>query len=186
MRPGVWARWQAAAGPWQGWSVCPSLLAPEADDIVPLPVRAPAANRLATQLAKRLDRGVLMLLELDPVLGVQVAARLNQWGLANAVLVLPRWPYQNAILPVDGLLYALVTQARRLCPEAALPNVVFVVDAERSRPVPDRSAADQRADNRYRLLVPDLPDLKALRARGVQRVELEKVQRVGLEKVSSG
>ena len=27
---GAWARWQAAAGQWQGWSVCPALLAPDA------------------------------------------------------------------------------------------------------------------------------------------------------------
>ena len=27
-----WQRWQAAAGPWQGWSLCPALLAPEIED----------------------------------------------------------------------------------------------------------------------------------------------------------
>ena len=27
----AWQSWQAAAGPWQGWSVCPALLAPETD-----------------------------------------------------------------------------------------------------------------------------------------------------------
>jgi hypothetical protein len=170
MKSGVWARWQAAAGAWQGWSVCPSLLAPEADDIVPLPQPPTAARRIAAHLAESLDSGALLLLELEPVLGVHVAAQLNRWCLANAVLALPRWPYQQAILPVDGLLHALVTQARRLSPHADLPNVVFVLDADRSRPVPHRSASDPRADNRYRLLVSDLPDLKALRARGIRRV----------------
>jgi hypothetical protein len=172
MRSGVWARWQAAAGAWQGWSVCPSLLAPEADDIVASPTRPPGAgaHRLATRLADALDHGTLLLLDLEPVLGVNVAAQLNQWRMANAVLVLPRWPYHQAILPVDGLLGALVSLARRLSREAALPNVVFVLDAHRTRPVPHRSASDPRADNRYRLLVSDLPDLQALRARGIRRV----------------
>src|SRR5438132_323457 len=145
MKPGVWARWQAAAGAWQGWSVCPSLLAPDADEIGPSATRPPGdrAHSLATSIADSLDLGVLILLELEPVLGVLVAARLNQWGLANAVLVLPRWPYQQAILSVDSLLHALVSQAKRLSPAAArLPNVVFVLDAHRTRAVPHRSSSD--------------------------------------------
>jgi hypothetical protein len=175
MRWGVWARWQAAAGPWQGWSVCPSLLAPEATHIAPVAARAvrPTAKRLADYLAgsMREGEGILALLDLEPVLGVHVAAQLNQWHLANAVLVLPRWPYRQAILPVDGLLHALVTLATRLSTEARLPNVVFVCDASRSRPVPNRPTPDARADNRYRLLVSDLPNLATLRAHGIRRIE---------------
>jgi hypothetical protein len=179
MRPGVWARWQAAAGPWLGWSVCPSLLAPEADTIRPVAeqqVQATAkarASRLADQLAAALGEngGVLVLLDLEPVLGVHVAARLNHARVANAVLVLPRWPYRQAILPVDGLLHALVTQARQLSEETQLPNVVFVCDAARARPINNRPISDQRADNRYRLLASDLPNLAALRTRGIRRIE---------------
>jgi hypothetical protein len=175
MRWGVWARWQAAAGPWQGWSVCPSLLAPEATHIAPVAARAvrPTAKRLADYLAgsMREGEGILALLDLEPVLGVHVAAQLNQWHLANAVLVLPRWPYRHAILPVDGLLHALVTLATRLSTEARLPNVVFVCDASRSRPVPNRPTPDARADNRYRLLASDLPNLATLRAHGIRRIE---------------
>ena len=82
----------------------------------------------------------------------------------------PRWPYRQAILPVDGLVHALVGQARRLTREEHLPNVAFVLDAERSRLVARRSASDQRADNRYRLGASDLPNLAALRAHGIREV----------------
>jgi hypothetical protein len=177
MRPGVWARWQAAAGPWQGWSVCPSLIAPEAATIRPVAthrVQATAkAKRVADQLAATMSQsaGVLVLLDLEPALGVHIAAQLNHERLANAVLVLPRWPYRQAILPVDGLLYALITQARQLSKETQLPNVVFVCDAARSRPIHNRPISDERADNRYRLLASDLPNLATLRARGIRRIE---------------
>jgi hypothetical protein len=155
--------------------VCPSLLAPEADHIAPVAAHTVAAKaeRLAHYLAgpMRERQGVLVLLELEPVLGLHVAAQLNQWHLANAVLVLPRWPYRRAILPVDGLLHTLVTQAPRLSTEADLPNVVFVCDAVRSRPVPNRPVPDARADNRYHLLASDLPNLATLRAHGIRRIE---------------
>ena len=48
------------------------------------------------------------------------------------VLVLPRWPYMQGVLPVDGLLHALISQSGRLSTEPKLANVVFVVDAERT------------------------------------------------------
>lgn len=113
--------------------------------------------------------GTALLLELEPILAIYVAARLNELRLANAVLLLPRWPYRHAILPVDGLLAGLVSQASRLTP-AALPNVAFVLDAERTKAVPHRATNDRRADNRYRLTVADLPNLAALRARNIHRI----------------
>ena len=85
------------------------------------------------------------------------------------MLLLPRWPYQQAILPVDELLQTLVSHATRLS-AGDLANVAFVLDAERSRATPHRAARDQRADNRYRLTVADLPNLSALRARGITRI----------------
>jgi hypothetical protein len=90
--------------------------------------------------------------------------------LANVVLVLPRWPYRRAVLPVDALLHGLISQTRRLIHNASLPNVAFVLDAERTLPLADRPEDDDRADNRYRLGVSDLPDLAALRQRGIRRV----------------
>jgi hypothetical protein len=51
-----------------------------------------------------------------------------------------------------------------------LPNVAFVLDADRGRPVPRRLRTDPRADNRYTLSPADLPDLKSLRARGIQKI----------------
>ena len=151
--------------------MCPALLAPEVDEVIPRVARRPAARALAASLAGSLERGgVLVLLDLEPILGVHVAALLNQWHVANGVLVLPRWPYRQAILPVDGLVHALVGQTRRLRNAEHLPNVVFVLDAERNRAVPKRSASDERADNRYRLVAADLPNLAALRAHGIREV----------------
>jgi hypothetical protein len=74
------------------------------------------------------------------------------------------------VLPVDGLVDALITESRSLTRDRELPNVVFVLDAERSKNIPSRSASDPRADNRYRLSASDLPPLAALRARGIGRV----------------
>jgi hypothetical protein len=168
----AWARWQAAAGPWQGWSVCPALLAPGIEDVVPRPARRSAARQLADSLAPGLEHGgVLLVLDLEPVLGVHIAAALHRRRMAHGVLVLPRWPYVRAILPIDSLVHALVSQARQLAPVTEqLPNVAFVLDAQRQRPVPHRSAGDTRADNRYRLSVADLPNLAALRAHGIRQV----------------
>ena len=106
----------------------------------------------------------------EPSLAVHVAARLNELQLANAVLVLPRWPYRQAVLPADGLLHSLMPQAGRLLAHGPLANVAFVLDAERSRPIPRRARSDPRADNRYKLAVADLPNLATLRARGICRV----------------
>lgn len=167
----AWDRWQACAGPWKGWSVCPALLAPEIEEVTPRVVQRPAARALAAGLAGSLESGgVLVVIDLEPILGVHVAALLNEWRVAHGVLLLPRWPYRQAILPVDGLVHALVGQTRRLTSEAHLPNVAFVLDTERSRSVPKRSASDERADNRYRLLASDLPNLASLRARGIRKV----------------
>jgi hypothetical protein len=167
----AWDRWQTCAGVWKGWSICPALLAPEVEEVIPRIARRPAARALAASLVSSMQGGgVLVLIDLEPILGVHVAALLNQWHVANGVLVLPRWPYQHAILPVDGLLHTLVGQTRRLTTTEHLPNVVFVLDAERSRAVQHRPASDHRADNRYRLMAGDLPNLAALRARGIREV----------------
>jgi hypothetical protein len=179
-RQRAWDRWQAAAGSWKGWAVCPALLAPGATS-PPLPLGEaisrgegsgePQADELAAQLESSLQqRNTLLLLDLEPVLALRIAARLNERRLANAVLVLPRWPYAHAVLPVDRLVRCLIAEAARLTEEAPLHNVAFVLDNQRSCPLPHRTTADPRADNRYRLAVGDLPDLKALRARNIQRV----------------
>jgi hypothetical protein len=169
----AWNRWLVAAGPWQGWSVCPTLVAPEIETVIPRATdESVATSRLADSLAPGLEQGgVLVMLDLEPVLGVHVAACLNRRHLAYAVLVLPRWPYPQAVLPVDTLVHALVNQARYLAPVAVhMPNVAFVLDVQRQRPLPHRSASDRRADNRYCLSASDLPNLAALRAHGIRRV----------------
>jgi hypothetical protein len=182
----AWERWQAAAGPWwKGWSICPALL--------PLPLGegrgegsraadtrdfAPAldlAREIASELLGSLgSSGVLVVLDLEPVLGIHIAARLNEQRAANAVLVLPRWPYRQAILPVDPLVHALVECAPRLSQDECLPNVAFVLDADRGRPIHRRPRADPRADNRYSLSTADLPNLTSLRARGIQKIVVVK------------
>jgi hypothetical protein len=172
----VWERWLACAGPWKGWSVCPALLALKVDEVTPRNSRRPHARAIAASLAGSLERGgVLVVIDLEPIVGVHVAALLNQWRVANGVLLLPRWPYRQAVLPVDGLVHALLTQARRLSTDEQLPNVAFVLDAERTSAVARRAASDERADNRYRLVAADLPNLASLRARGIR--EVRKVSR---------
>ena len=169
----AWLRWQAAAGPWRGWSVCPTLLAPELECISPV---TPAnhviarAEGLAAELEDMLtDGGTLVYVDLEPTLGVYLAARLSELDLAHPLLVLPRWPYAQAVLPVGELLHALLSRAPRAHP-SDLRNVCLVVDAERQQPLPGRSRLDERADNRYRLTPYDLPTLGALRARGIGRI----------------
>ena len=82
----AWHRWQAAAGPWQGWSICPALLSPELEDVPDGAAPNPApASRLAEAIRPLLEPGgALCLLDLDPLLGVQTAARLT--ALAHPVL----------------------------------------------------------------------------------------------------
>jgi hypothetical protein len=112
--------------------------------------------------------GALCVLDLEPMLGVQLAARLAD--VAHPVLVLPRWPYAEAVLATGHLKAVLLDEARRLpSGEQRLSSVVFVLDALRSAPI-RRRRADRRADNRYTLAVADLPDLRTLRQRGIRRI----------------
>jgi hypothetical protein len=150
--------------------VCPALVAPEAADIILRASPRPVADDIAARLTSSLDQsGTAIVLDVEPILGIHIAARLNQRRLANAVLLLPRWPYQHAILPVDGLLDSLVGRATGLT-DGEWTNVAFVLDAERNRALVRRTRHDERADNRYRLTAADLPNLAALRARGITRV----------------
>lgn len=166
----AWQRWQVAAGPWQGWSICPVLLSPELEAVRETALNHAAAARLADGLVPLLEPGgALCLLDLEPELGVQTAARLAD--RAHLVLVLPRWPYAEAVLPVGALATALVRESRRLPRQPARrTNVLFVVDGERMRPLRGRPATDPRADNRHALAASELPNLATLRARGIQRI----------------
>jgi hypothetical protein len=174
----AWERWQAAAATWKGWNVCPALMAPDPRHPEPEPPRPlgeggveARAGHLVTHLSHEVrEGGVLLLLDLEPVLGLCVAARLNELRLANAVLVLPRWPYRVAVLPVDELIDRLIVESERLIPDQPMPSVAFVLDSQRDCAIPDRSPDDPRADNRYRLSVGDLPDLRALRTRTIRHV----------------
>jgi hypothetical protein len=153
--------------------MCPTLLAPDVEEVTPR--RTGASASVAASLASGLEStlrqgGALVIVDLDPVLGVQLAALWSQRRLANAVLVLPSWPYQQATLPVDGLLHALVAHAHRLGPPEDLPNAAFVLDARRGQRIVGRPPSDPRADNRYQLAVSDLPDLHALRTRGIRQL----------------
>jgi hypothetical protein len=160
--------------------ICPALLSPDVRGIAPRPA-ASAVRVRATALATELEQsfgerlsgghedGTLLLLDLEPVLGIHVAARLNRAGLANVVIAVMRWPYVDGVLPVDTLLHTLRGQSRGLL-DRPLRHVVFVVDADRSRSLPGRSRFDSRADNRYRLSPFELPELGTLRARGISRL----------------
>lgn len=181
-REQAWQRWQAAAGPWRGWVVCPSLM-----------LAAEQLDRHATELDRHTDRldrdvgeldrhvdelaaslrpgGVAMLLDLEPCLGVALAAALNHRGLGHSALVLPRWPHRDTVLPTAQLVRTLIETSEQLSPaDQQLQNVVLVVDGQRKRSLPSRAPGDRRVDNRYDLAVADLPGLAALRRRGIDRV----------------
>ena len=174
LRRRVWQRWQAAAGPWRGWVVCPLLRVPELERAAPHAPPNPGVARALYQALREAvgdAGGTAVVLDLDPVVGVELAARLSADRIAHPVLVLPRWPYTEAILPFDQLLDGLTAGAKRLTvPTERLANVVFVLDSQRDTPLPGRPARDRRADNRYRLSIGDLPALGDLRAGGIRRV----------------
>jgi hypothetical protein len=166
-RLSAWVRWQDAAGPWRGWAVCPALTMPAEvpDSIVSRMERTDLAAGLADVLSAA---GTAVVLDLEPSEGVRLAADANRLGLAHVVVVLPRWPHAEALLPTDELIATLVGTAQKVQPISST-NVIFVLDAERERSL-RRPASDQRVDNRYALPVGDLPGLAALRSAGIQRV----------------
>ena len=111
-----------------------------------------------------------LVLDLEPTLGVRVAAQISQRRLAHVVLVLPRWPHPQAVLPPQALLAALLRTAEQLTgQDVQNSNVVFVLDGVRQRSV-ERATNDARVDNRYTLSPHDLPNLATLRAAGVRRL----------------
>lgn len=163
----AWQRWQAAAGPWRGWSVCLPLTAPyDADHRVARPESYALTHLLVRQL--RNARPTFVILDVAPELGVSVAAELHRAQLAHVVLVLPRWPYSDAVLPCDALIAALLRTSQWISQPQHLRNVVFVLDAERKRPLRKRLVTS--VDNRYDISTNDLPNLAALRTAGIQRI----------------
>jgi hypothetical protein len=110
-----------------------------------------------------------VVLDLDPITGLRVAADLSGRRLADVVVVLPRWPHAEAVLPTQELIAELVQSSNRLRAQAATTNVVFVLDGERARSI-RRPARDPRVDNRYDVSAGDLPNLQQLRAAGIRRV----------------
>jgi hypothetical protein len=110
-----------------------------------------------------------LVIDLDPVAGVCIAAALNQQALARPVLIVPRWPHLDAVLPSSEFIGALVRESRRVQCHVETAHVAFVLDGERSRSI-RRPAADPRIDNRYDLAVGDLPTLRQLRRAGIERI----------------
>src|SRR5438270_10171125 len=150
----AWERWQAAAGPWVGWAICPALMvpyletaSPMGDVVVPNGHLPPLVDELGALDAALRPDGTAMIIDLEPSLGAQIAAELNHRGLADAVLVLPRWPHADAVLPVATLINTLVEAARYLAPVPNASNVVFALDGARGRSIPPRAKGDHRVDN---------------------------------------
>jgi hypothetical protein len=110
-----------------------------------------------------------LVLNLEPIVGVQAAKSLSARGLAAVVLVLPRWPHVEAVLPTARLVEALVHGATDLSTKPTAGNVVFVLDGERTRSM-RRPPGDPRVDNRYDIGVGDLPNLEQLQGAGIRRV----------------
>jgi len=164
----AWRRWLAAAGPWRGWAVCPCLT-------VPTIARAegglhPVQEEGVPVLDEALrEPGTALVIDLEPTLGVAMAARASEQGLAHVVLLLPRWPHADAALPTNALVTALRHGARTLT-DTPKKNVVFVLDGERRLTLPHRPTGDHRVDNRYDITAGDLPTLAELRQAGMRRV----------------
>jgi hypothetical protein len=165
----AWKRWQAAAGPWRGWAVCPALTMPVGvvDD---LSGTACHSTVDIAELAQSLRLGeAAVVLDLEPVLGVRLAAELSRQQLAHVVLALPRWPHADAVLATDRLASTLVATAARLSAGGDRSNVVFVLDGERQTSL-RRPLKDRRVDNRYALSLADLPNIATLRGAGIRRL----------------
>jgi hypothetical protein len=177
-RLAAWEAWLDAAGPWRSYAIGLPLVAPGPSQRRRPPTHDRAAALAAALAATLRTSATLLVLDLPPVLGVQVAARLYQRGLAHPLLMLPRWPLPDSVLPSHHLLATLLAEARRLAraqpPTASgtgrLPHLAVVLDGERDRELPSRSAADPRADNRTRLAPELLPNLAALRQAGIERI----------------
>ncbi len=130
------------------------------------------ARELAEALAPELSgdtASTCVVLDLDPVSGIHVAALLSHQRLAHILLLVQRWPYVEAVLPTAELTRALVDAATLLNPDPTAKNLVVVRDAGRSAPIA-RHPHDPRADNRYTLSLSDHPRLADLRVRGITRV----------------
>jgi len=173
-RLNAWRRWQAAAGPWRGYCICPALTVlestvSESTLSPPRPPSLPVPGRKGGDFLRLFKEHTAVVVDLDPLVGVELAAEASQRRLAHVVLVLPRWPHANAVLPCGALAETLVTCSTLLTDSATSTNVVFVLDGERRTAV-RRRFSDPRIDNRYDLALGDLPGLARLRAAGIKRV----------------
>ena len=93
------------------------------------------------------------------------------------MLLIQRWPYDDAVLPTRELTRALIETSARLPLSPATHNLVIVLDADRAIPIA-RRPRDRRADNRYSLSAADFPRLADLRARGITRLQrLKRIER---------
>src|SRR5579864_5129486 len=103
-RLNAWRRWQAAAGPWRGYCICPALTVlestvSESTLSPPRPPSLPVPGRKGGDFLRLFKEHTAVVVDLDPLVGVELAAEASQRRLAHVVLVLPRWPHANAVLP---------------------------------------------------------------------------------------
>ena len=168
--------WLAAAGPWWRWGLYLPLIAPWPPDdfgasFFTRDGASEAVGSLAELLSERLrETPTLVVLDLDPILGLRVATSLAEAGLAHPVPFLPRWPYAEAVLPTGELLAALAYLAGRLPDDLHAGSVVMALDSGRNLPIPSRPWSDPRTDNRGEIAGDDLPNVAALQAAGITKV----------------
>ncbi|GAC1314813.1 MAG: hypothetical protein NVSMB2_04900 [Chloroflexota bacterium] len=169
----IWERWLAAAGTWQGWSMCPLLVSPGIEDVEP---HAPShrlherARHLREEVQLELaESGTCLLLDLDPVVGISIAGALCDEGVARPLLLLPRWPYCSAVLDAPQSLWALTEFAPHPV-DHIRANVCIVIDAQRQTGDVAKKNKRGQVDNRYRLSALDFPSLNELRAREIRRI----------------
>ena len=175
----VAARWQLPTDdPWARYAKLTLL---SAVDSLPQGVELPDVQQLeivqdaraaAMQVARvGLPDDAMWVIDLRGAASVAFGATLSQEAHQSVsnVLTFNNWPSEEALIPAEEALAALMTMQPRLPANASVTHPVFLLDAWRLAYRFD--APDEEVfDNRYFLQSSDLPSDTVLNAKGVRRV----------------
>lgn len=164
---GAWA--PPPDSPWSGFHR-PTLFAAltKADGVRPLPWAS-----LDTQAARgkpNVPAGTAVVLDLPGAWSVALAGWMARTGGFQPVVLANNWPHPQGIVPMAGMLGALLYYAPWVQEDAAMRPTnappVFVLDRNRL----GRTPAIRDFDNRYFHMESDLPSPTLLRRGGISRV----------------
>jgi hypothetical protein len=172
------ARWQLPEGnPWARFSKL-TLLASldgtttvaDLPDVRRLDVVHSAESAASTVAAGGLPEDTLWLVDLRGAASVAFASALGRLAREPVapILTFNNWPAENALIPAEETLAALITHYPKLPPPGP-SRPVILLDAWRLAFRFDQPS-DDVVDNRYAVAPHDLPDESTLRAAGVRRV----------------